>query len=81
MKFNIQKVLELMGGQKMTQETLASKLNVSIITVRSKLNGKTEFKASEIIKLSDIFNVDPSVFFTHRLSNKETNNSTRANIN
>jgi len=77
MTFNTKKILELMGGQRMTQETLATKLNVSIITIRSKLNNKTEFKASEIVRLSDIFNVEPSVFFTQQLSNKESNDSVR----
>lgn len=48
----------------MTQEQLASRLGMSEVTLRSKRTGVTEFKLSELIALSEIFDtsLDSMVF-------------------
>jgi transcriptional regulator with XRE-family HTH domain len=71
MEFNSNKIRGLMAEKRMTQKKLAEALGVSTLTVRSKLSAKTDFNATEISKMSELFMVDPNVFFDVKLTKNE----------
>ncbi len=68
MEFNANKIRGLMAEKRMTQKELAEALGVSTLTVRSKLSSRTDFNATEIGRMSDLFMVDPNVFFDVELT-------------
>ena len=43
---------------KMTQEQLAAMLNISYQSLSYKINNKTDFKASEILKLCELLKIE-----------------------
>jgi len=55
---------------------LANQLNLSRTGLYNKINGKTEFLASEIQSLSDILNLDinerENIFFNKQVDNMDT---------
>lgn len=57
-EFSINKVKGLMAENGYKQIDMADKLNLSLIGFQTKLNGKTEFKVSEVKELARIFNVE-----------------------
>lgn len=69
MGFNANKIRGLMSEKRMTQKELAKALGVSPVTVRSKLSSRTDFSATEISIMSELFMVEPNVFFDDKLTN------------
>lgn len=57
-EFSKEKVKGLMAENGYKQVDIALELDISLVALQSKLNGKTEFKADEIKQLANIFNVD-----------------------
>lgn len=57
-EFTKEKVKGLMAERGLKQIDVAEELNISLLALQQKLNGKTEFKADEIRQLSRTFNVD-----------------------
>jgi transcriptional regulator with XRE-family HTH domain len=57
-----------MAEKRMTQKELAEALGVSTLTVRSKLSSRTDFNATEISKMTELFMVEPNVFFDDKLT-------------
>lgn len=55
---------------------IAEKMNISRTSLYNKVNGKTEFYASEIQSLSEILKLDldekEKIFFKNKVANKET---------
>ena len=47
-----------MRRQKVTQEALAYRLNITPISVSNKLNGKTEWSAREIINIYEFLGIE-----------------------
>lgn len=60
---NVRKLKGLMAENNHTQSDLSLILNISRTSVNNKLNGKVEFKPSEIVLIAKAYNVDPSIFF------------------
>ena len=50
-----------------TQSDIAEYLGISVYGLALKLKGSYEFKASEIKKLSDLFNVSVDYFFSENV--------------
>ena len=63
-KFNPAKVRGLRSENKTTQEELAKVVGISTNSYISKENGKTDFKAEELVKIANYYNVAISIFFT-----------------
>ena len=57
------KVKGLMAENGHTQAVIAEMLGITTYALRLKLQGKYEFKASELKKLSDYYNVPVDYFF------------------
>lgn len=74
MGFNTNKVKGLMAENNLTQSDVAKEINKTEMTLRNKLQGKTEFTANEVAILSDLFKVSPSIFFTNKFYYKENDN-------
>lgn len=59
--------------------TFADAIDMTPPSLRAKINGRSEFKASEIKKVCDILAIPmadiPSYFFTDNVSNQETERS------
>ena len=72
MNFNTNKVRGLMAEHGLKQTDIAQVINKTEMTLRNKLQGKTEFTATEIAILANLFNVSPTVFFTQQVSLGET---------
>lgn len=62
------RILGLMRENGQTQKELANLLEISEYTLRRKLQGKNEFKVSEILKISEIYNVSIEYFFTDNIA-------------
>lgn len=71
MGFNPNKIRGLMAEHGYNQSQVASKIDKTEMTLRNKLQGKTEFTANEIFVLSELFNVPVDVFFTDSFYSKE----------
>ena len=74
MAFNTNKVRGLMAEHGLKQADIARVINKTEMTLRNKLQGKTEFTATEIAILANLFNVSPTIFFTPQVSLGETKN-------
>lgn len=61
---NGNKVRGLMAENRHTQEYVSKELEISPVSLRSKLSGETEFKASELQKLSKMYGVPIDYFFS-----------------
>ena len=61
-----------MAEHGLKQTDIAQVINKTEMTLRNKLQGKTEFTATEIAILANLFNVSPTVFFTQQVSLGET---------
>ncbi len=57
-------LISLIESKGVRRAFLARHLNLTETAFRNKLNGKTEFKASEMIKLRDFFELDQNEFLT-----------------
>ena len=57
-EFTKEKVKGLMAENGLKQIDVALELNISLVALQQKLNGKSEFKAEEIRQLARTFNVD-----------------------
>lgn len=57
-EFTKEKVKGLMAENGLKQIDIAVELNISIVALQQKLNGKTDFKLDEIRQLARTFNVD-----------------------
>lgn len=57
LKIDIKKIKTSLKVAEMTHEELANILKISLRSVDRKLNGETEFKAIELLKLMKIFNL------------------------
>ena len=66
-EFSKEKVKGLMAENGLKQIDIAVDLNISLLALQNKLNGKTDFKLDEIRQLARTFNVD------FIISNKEAN--------
>lgn len=75
-EFNTNKVKGLMAENGMTQADVAKSIKKSEFTLRNKLQGKTEFTATEIASIADLFRVSPDIFFTQKLSKIESQKET-----
>lgn len=65
---NIKKIKGLMAENDFTQVDLAVSLGLTKGTIQNKMNGKTEFTASELVKMSKIFKVvTMDIFFIDNL--------------
>lgn len=58
----------LMSENGHTQAFLADYLNISCYGFAKKLNGQNEFKASEIKKIADLYNVSMDYFFSDKVA-------------
>lgn len=58
-----------MGYAELTQEELAKLLGQSKMWMSRRYNERVEYNASEILRLADIFGVEPGELFTHRKRN------------
>jgi plasmid maintenance system antidote protein VapI len=59
-----QKIYQLMTEQNISFNELAAKLKVSKQTITRKINGATDWTYSEIMILTELFNIkDPKSFF------------------
>lgn len=61
---NLHKIRAKMVEHGHTQKVLQELLKLSPFGFRLKLSGKTEFKASEIKKIADFYNISVEYFFT-----------------
>lgn len=59
----------------LTYADLANHLGITRISVQNKLDGKTEFKANEIIATANLLEKSPLIFFTQNVNGIETNNT------
>lgn len=57
MKFNHSKLLGKMRECGYTQETLAKTIQMNKSTLNSKLKNKTHFTTTEMVKISEVFNI------------------------
>lgn len=55
---NLEKLKELRLANKLSQENMARRMNKSLRGYQIKERGETEFTVSELIKLSDILEVE-----------------------
>jgi len=74
MAFNTNKVRGLMAEHGLKQADIARVINKTEMTLRNKLQGKTEFTATEIAILANLFNVSPTIFLTPQFYLGETRN-------
>lgn len=58
----------------LTQQDVANHLNLSLTQYKRKENDEVRFYADEIFKLSQLYKVPVSIFFTDKVSLKDTNN-------
>lgn len=59
-----QKIVQLMTEQNISFKEIAAKLKVSNQTITRKINGTTDWTYSEIMILTELFNIkDPKSFF------------------
>lgn len=59
-----QKIVQLMTEQKVSFREIAAKLKVSNQTITRKINGTTDWTYSEIMILTELFQIkDPTSFF------------------
>ena len=58
----------LMKENQHTQKFVADLLGLSLFGFRLKLNGKNEFKANEIKKLSELYGLSTDYFFSELVS-------------
>lgn len=67
MKFK--KLRAKMVEREMTQEKLADVLGISVQTLNSKINGRTQFTLEEVIKMTDILEIqNPTDIFLGKKS-------------
>ena len=62
---NRAKLKGLRAEKGFTQEKIAEAIGIGVTTYILKEQGKREFTESEISKLGDILNVNPSIFFVN----------------
>ena len=60
---NVNKLKCLMGENDHTRKFIAKRLGITPSGLQKKLNGKSEFKASEIKILADLYKVSVDYFF------------------
>ena len=63
-KVNTSEVRGKIKARGMTIVDFAEKIGISEVSVRNKLNGTTNFTASEIANGSNVLNESPLIFFT-----------------
>ena len=51
-----------MNIEGISEKSLAKSLNLTIVKLEKKLNGEEEFYISEMMKIKEIFNLNPEVF-------------------
>ncbi len=56
------RIKEIMTIEKIDENELAHKLNITILKLEKKLNGEEEFNLSEIMKIKEIFNLTLEIF-------------------
>ena len=67
-KFNSKQIKKLMVDKNdMTQKELAAKIGITPKTLRSKFKERTTFTVQEVEKMSEIFKVDPGIFFEFQI--------------
>lgn len=54
---DLKKIRQMMDDRLITQSYMAMKLDLSLRSMRNKMSGATEFKASELAKLAKILRV------------------------
>lgn len=59
---NVNKLKGLMAEHGDRQEDIARLLDINITTLNFKLQGKREFKFSEVVTLADYYKVDINIF-------------------
>lgn len=67
----LNKLKGLMREHGHTQKYIANYLGLSEYGFNKKLNGKSEFKANELLELSKLYNVSVDYFFTDNVSKQQ----------
>ena len=70
---NVKKIKGLLTENGMTYADLANHLGISLPSVQNKLDGKYDFKASEIITTANILGESPIIFFTQQFNENQNN--------
>ena len=76
-EFDYSKLIGLMKEKGYTQEKLAKEIEISVVSLRSKLFGKRYFTAIEIYKISKILKCDENIdvyFFITKVKKKLNKN-------
>jgi transcriptional regulator with XRE-family HTH domain len=63
---NKKNIRKLMVENNITTKELAKQLNISVISMYKKLNGKSNFKLIELEKMSNYFNEEIIYFFANQ---------------
>jgi len=71
--FNTNEVSNQMRCNNLTKEDIAGKMGISTVGLWKKTTGRSEFKASEICLLADLFHVQAGVFFISKVDTSSTN--------
>ncbi|NCC19161.1 MAG: XRE family transcriptional regulator [Bacteroidia bacterium] len=74
-KFNSNKLKGLIAEKGINQSDVAKLLELSENQTSKKINGKVDFKVTEISKLSTYFNVKPDIFFAINVDKIRTTNT------
>ena len=61
---NVKKIKGFLRDNGMTYADLAGHLGLSEPSIQNKLDGKTEFKASEMVATANLLGESPLIFFT-----------------
>lgn len=57
------RIRELIKIKNISEEILANNLNITLIELEKKLNGKEEFYISQMINIKELFDLNLDVFF------------------
>ena len=59
-----------------TQQDIADKLGINVVTLNRKIKNKNEFLTSELYRLSEILDIpiDSPIFFSHNVTNSNYSN-------
>lgn len=56
------RIVKLINIEGINENTLAQKLNITLIELKKKLNGEEEFYISEMMKIKELFNLNLEIF-------------------
>lgn len=72
---DVNKLKGKMREKKYTQATLAKKLDITTQSLSAKLNNRSQFTLSEVVKMIDVLEIEnpAKIFFAPNISNKQQN--------